>query len=151
MHNLFNATDVQSVMNRIDLFTPDAERQWGKMRVEQMLAHCNVSMETAMGKNVIKRVFIGRIIGTMMRTGVLSNKPFAKNSPTDSSYIFSDKKHIDFNAEKAKLRAQVLEFYSGGPDICTKHPHPFFGKFSPEQWAVFQWKHIDHHLRQFAA
>ena len=28
-------------------------------------------------------------------------------------------------------------------------PHPAFGKLSKEQWGKMQYKHLDHHLRQF--
>jgi hypothetical protein len=43
----------------------------------------------------------------------------------------------------------VKSFYDNGPEKCTKHPHPYFGKLSPEEWAILKWKHYDHHLRQF--
>jgi len=36
-----------------------------------------------------------------------------------------------------------------GPAGCTKHPHSFFGKLTPEEWAILSYKHLDHHLRQF--
>ena len=119
------------------------------MNAPQMLAHCNLSMETALGKNSIKRLFIGRIIGTMLKSRVLGEKPFGRNSPTDKSYIFAGRDDINFEEEKTKLKQQVNQFFEGGASLCTTHPHPFFGKFSPEQWAIFQWKHLDHHLRQF--
>jgi hypothetical protein len=45
--------------------------------------------------------------------------------------------------------SSVRKFSEGGPEKSTRHPHPFFGNYTPEQWGVFQWKHIDHHLRQF--
>lgn len=38
---------------------------------------------------------------------------------------------------------------AGGPRACTTHPHPFFGPLTPNEWAVQQYKHLDHHLRQF--
>lgn len=147
METLFHQPDVYNILQRIEKLTPGSERQWGKMNVAQMLAHCNVSMETAMGKNVIKRLFIGRIIGTVLKKSVLSQKPFGKNSPTDKSYVF--KSDVNFEEAKFKTIASVKQFFEGGPSKCTTHPHPFFGKFTPEQWAVFQWKHLDHHLRQF--
>ena len=37
----------------------------------------------------------------------------------------------------------------GGPGVCTNHPHSFFGRLVPEEWAVLMYKHLDHHLRQF--
>lgn len=147
MNNLFNQPDVSAIIQRFEKLTPGSQRQWGKMNVAQMLAHCNMSMETAMGKHSIKRVFIGRIIGPLLKKKVLGEKPFGKSSPTDKSYIFPA--DLKFEDEKPKTIASIQQFFEGGPSKCTTYPHPFFGHFTPEQWAVFQWKHLDHHLRQF--
>lgn len=147
MNNLFNQSDVTAILERIEKLTPGTQRQWGKMNAGQMLAHCNLSLTTAMGKNYIKRVFIGRIIGTLMRPSILGEKPFAKNTPTHKTYIFKDER--DFEMEKSNVIASVKKFYEGGPAQCATYAHPFFGRFTPEQWAVFEWKHLDHHLRQF--
>jgi Protein of unknown function (DUF1569) len=147
MNNLFDQSDVSEILERIEKLTADSQRQWGKMNVAQMLAHCNVSVETAMGMNYIKPLFIGRIIGSFLKPKVLGEKPFGKNSPTDKSYIFNA--DLKFEEERSKATASIKKFFEGGPSQCTTHPHPFFGKFIPEEWAVFQWKHLDHHLRQF--
>lgn len=147
MKNLFNQSDVSEMLGRIEKLCPNSQGQWGKMSVSQMLAHNNASMETVTGKTFIKRVFIGRIIGTMLKSKVLSEKPFGKNSPTAPIYVFKDDRN--FEEEKLKLKLLINQFYEGGAAKCTTHPHAFFGKFTPEQWALFQWKHLDHHLRQF--
>jgi hypothetical protein len=147
MHDLFNQTDVNHMLERIERLGPESQRQWGKMNVAQMLAHCHVSLETAMGDNVIRRPLIGRLIGSFFKSRALNEKPFTRNSPTDGSYKFTDNR--DFAEEKSKMISAVKKFSEGGPAGCTKYPHPFFGHFTPEEWAVFQWKHLDHHLRQF--
>lgn len=134
-------------MERIDKLTPATPAQWGKMNVAQMLAHCHLGIESALGRHNIPRLFIGRIIAPFIRASVLGEKPFQKNSPTDKSYKFPA--DVDFAAQKAKLKTSLQEFLEGGEAKCTRYPHPFFGRFSPAEWAVFQWKHIDHHLRQF--
>ncbi|HET6769059.1 MAG TPA: DUF1569 domain-containing protein [Chitinophagaceae bacterium] len=147
MNNLFSQSDTSQILGRIEKLTPDSQRQWGKMNVAQMLAHCNISLETAMGLNIIKPLLIGRIIGSFLKPKALGEKPFGRNSPTDKSYIF--KTDLKFEEEKLATIASVKKFFEGGPAKCTTHPHPFFGKFTPEEWAIFQWKHMDHHLRQF--
>lgn len=147
MNNLFNPDDVSGILERIEKLSPDSQRQWGKMNVAQMLAHCHKSMETAMGDNTIPRLFIGRILGPFVRNSAISAKPFPKNSPTDKSYVFTNEK--DFVSEKTNTMNSIRRFFDGGAEGCTKVPHPFFGKFTPDEWAVFQWKHLDHHLRQF--
>lgn len=147
MHNLFNAEDVYGILNRLEKLSPDAERQWGKMNVAQMLAHCNIAVETATGDKKLKRIFAGYIIGSLIKNKVLDEKPFKKNSPTDKSYIFPD--DLNFETEKTKLIQTIKKFHQGGPEKCTTNAHPFFGRYKPEQWAILQWKHLDHHLRQF--
>jgi hypothetical protein len=148
MNNLYNSTHVSGILERIEKLSPNSQRQWGKMNVAQMLAHCNVSLETALGKNVIPRVpFVSQLIAKMLRPSVMGPKPFGKNSPTDKSYIM--KAELNFDEQKSKAVSSIKKFSEGGPSACTTHPHPFFGHFTPEEWALFQWKHLDHHLRQF--
>ena len=39
---------------------------------------------------------------------------------------------------------------SMGYEIEKKwNPHPIFGAFTHQQWGQLQYKHLDHHLRQF--
>lgn len=147
MNNLFNHKDVSEILARIDRLTPTSQRQWGKMNVGQMLAHLNTSLETAMGLNLPKRLFIGRILGPFVKPNYLSEKPLGKNAPTDKFYIFTDNR--EFEKEKAKAIELLKQFFEGGSAKCTTNPHSFFGKLTPDEWALSQWKHFDHHLRQF--
>lgn len=149
MKTLFNQPDVSEIFDRMEKLSADSPRQWGKMNAAQMLAHCHLSMETARGNHFMKRVLIGRIIGGLLKPQVLNDKPFSKNSPTDKTYIFTNKTNLHFETEKTKLKHSIQQFFEGGASKCTTYPHPFFGHFTSEQWAVFQWKHLDHHLRQF--
>jgi len=57
----------------------------------------------------------------------------------------------DLARERERLRAAIDRFAQAGPTGCTQYPHFFFGKLTPEQWAVLMYKHLDHHLRQFGA
>lgn len=147
MKNLFNQTDVSEILTRLDKLTPTSQRQWGKMNVGQMLAHLNASLETALGLNSPKRLFIGRILGPFVKPSYLSEKPLGKNAPTDKFYIYTDNR--DFEKEKSKSIALIKQFFDGGASKCTSNPHSFFGKLTPDEWALSQWKHFDHHLRQF--
>lgn len=147
MNNLYSEADVNGILERLENLSPDAERKWGKMDVGQMLAHVNAAAEVAIGINSPKRLFIGRLIGWIAKRKFLGEKPFDKNSPTDKSLVFTDKR--EFEKEKKKAIELVKTFYQNGSDKCTTHPHSFFGKLTPDEWAVLQWKHFDHHLRQF--
>ncbi len=57
----------------------------------------------------------------------------------------------DLEAERRRLCGLIEGFVAAGPAGCTTHPHSFFGRLTPEEWAILQYKHLDHHLRQFGA
>lgn len=147
MNNLFNPGDVATIISRIEKLTPDTQRQWGEMSVDQMLAHCVAALKVANNEAHPPRLFIGRIIGSFFRKNFYNETPFQKSTPTDDTYIVSDRR--DFEKEKELLLRQINRFAQGGEAQVTKHPHSFFGQLTPTQWSIGMWKHLDHHLRQF--
>jgi hypothetical protein len=149
MKNLFESQTVDEVLSRIDTLQPTSNRQWGKMDAAQMLAHCSACMDMATGRLNLKRAFIGRVLGTFVKPIFLNEKPLSKNSPTAKELVFSNQQ--DFLREQQQLREKVREFQQGGEAKCTRHPHPFFGSLTPQDWARGMYKHLDHHLRQFGA
>jgi len=149
MRNLFQTDAVDDVILRIDKLQPATQRQWGKMDVAQMMAHCSAALDMASGKLDLPRLFIGRLIGRLVRPIYSNDKPFSKNNPTDPKLVVSDQR--DFQRERDQLKAKVREFQEGGEAKCTRHPHPFFGSLTPSEWGRGMYKHLDHHLRQFGA
>ena len=145
--SLYNPTDTTEIIARFEKLTPLSTPLWGKMNIAQMFAHCNVGVQTAMGKHNVKMAMIGKLIGRFFKKLAYNDQPFKKNSPTDRTYIFPA--NLDAEVEKIKVISSIKQFSEGGPTSCTTHPHPFFGKLTAEQWGKLQWKHLDHHLRQF--
>lgn len=45
MQNIFLKEHCSQLIDRINLLEPDSKALWGKMSVDQMLAHCNVTYE----------------------------------------------------------------------------------------------------------
>jgi len=147
MKNLFQTEAVDEVISRIDNLQPRAERQWGKMDVAQMMAHCSAALDLASGRLVRPRILLGRIIGPLVRPIYSNEKPFSRNNPTDKKLVISDPR--DFSQEREQLKVRIRQFHDGGEAQCTRHPHPFFGSLSPHEWSTGMYKHLDHHLRQF--
>lgn len=144
---MFNEADYTAMVKRIEKMQADSPRQWGKMNQAQLMHHCVHGVKLAIGEVRLKRSFLGRIIGPLVKKGFLSDKPFKPNLPTAPELVVSEQK--DFEKEKADLLRLVKKFYEGGEAGATKHPHGFFGELTPKQWGETQWKHLDHHLRQF--
>jgi hypothetical protein len=149
MKNLFESQTVDEVIGRIDKLQPASQRQWGKMDAAQMLTHCSAAMDMATGRLNLKRAFIGRVLGPFVKPIFTNEKPFSKNSPTAKELVFSNQQ--DFLREQQQLRDKIREFQKGGEAKCTRHPHPFFGPLTPQEWSRGMYKHLDHHLRQFGA
>ena len=149
MNNLFTPADVANILSRLDKLTPEKERKWGIMTVDQMLAHCTAALKVANGDAKSKRMFIGRILGPIIRKNYFSEKPFPRSTPTDKTFIITDRR--EFEKEKEILKQLIQKFANGGEAGVTTSPHSFFGKLTPMQWSIGMWKHLDHHLRQFAA
>jgi hypothetical protein len=149
MKNLFERDSVAEVISRIDSLQAASQRQWGKMNVAQMMAHCSAAMDMACGRLNPPRILIGRLIGPLVKTVFINDKPFSRNSPTDKKLVVLDDR--DFQREQARLKLCVRQFHEGGEAKCTRHPHPFFGALTPQDWSRGMYKHLDHHLRQFGA
>ena len=130
MNNLYNHSDVNDLLDRLKNLTIDAKRQWGTMTIDQMLAHCNVSLETAMGLNFPKRKLIGRIFGKLIKLKYLDKKPMVKNSITEDLYV-TDSNRFEFEKEKKRAIDLINTFYQNGPEKCTTYPHSYFGKLTP--------------------
>lgn len=147
MNSLFDPQTSQEIIQRINNLTVDSPRQWGKMDVAQMLAHCAFSMETAIGKQNPPRTLLGKLLGRLMQGELTNEKLMGKNLPTHSQYVMVDSK--DFGREKNRLITSIRLFSENGESKVTENPHPFFGNITPTQWSSGSWKHLDHHLRQF--
>lgn len=147
MKNLFEREAVDEVIARIDKLQPVTQRQWGKMDVAQMMAHCSAAFDMASGRLNAPRNLIGRLVGPLVRPIYTNEKPFSRNNPTDPKLVVSDQR--DFLLEQEQLKLKLRQFHEGGETECTRNPHPFFGTLTPQQWSRGMYKHMDHHLRQF--
>jgi len=149
MKDLYQAEYLDEILLRINKLSPESQHLWGKMNVNQMLTHCALSMESALGDKFYPQVLLGKLVGRFIKFTISNGKPFPKNAPTNPSFVVTDTK--EFNVEKEKLIDLTKKFSSGGEEKCTRNPHSFFGKISPHEWGILMYKHIDHHLKQFNA
>ena len=148
MKNLFEAARANEVKERTAQLRADSERLWGKMNPAQALAHCSLGLEWAVGDRIPPRMLMGRIMGRMVKPMVFRNdEPMRRNSPTAKDLVVQDER--DLETERKRLCGLIDRFATAGPKGCTRHPHSFFGRLTPQEWATLMYKHLDHHLRQF--
>ncbi|MEY9974134.1 hypothetical protein ABH966_004544 [Lysinibacillus sp. RC46] len=147
MKNIFDHMHTAEVLKRIDKLSPNSQPQWGKMDVAQMLAHCSSFQDIAMGNSFPPRSWLGIIVGRFAKQIVYNDKTLPHNMSTIPTILIADDR--EFETEKEKLKQKIITFQNNGPEKCTTHPHPFFGKLTSEQWGKCVYKHLDHHFKQF--
>ncbi len=145
MQSLLNSKSHQEIQVRIAKLSPDSKPKWGKMSAGQMLKHCQRPLEIAVYQkdfdlkpNILVKLFF--------KKAMYNDKPFMKNMPTPKGFAVSD--DVDFNTEKESLLKLINAFYQL-KDQGEWKSHPVFGKLSSQEWGQMQYKHLDHHLKQF--
>ena len=147
MSSIFNHGHSAELVARLNKLTPESKALWGKMSVSQMLAHLQQPLKVSLGEKKLKRSLVGFLFGKMSKKRMLGQDKFSKNLPTDPNFLIKDDR--DFEHERAITIEYLTRLTSGGRDVLTKEAHPFFGKMTENDWDKLNWKHIDHHLRQF--
>lgn len=148
MKNVFNKSDVGDFINRINNLTPETRPLWGKMSIEQMLAHCNVTYEMAF-ENIHPKpnAFFRLLLKLFVKSAVVSSKPYKKNGQTAPQFIIKSSK--DFLEEKKRLINYITKTYTLGENHFEGKLSHSFGKLKKEEWNNMFSKHLDHHLKQF--
>jgi hypothetical protein len=148
MKTLFDAATHAELLDRLGKLTADSERQWGKMSPSQAMEHTARVLEMATSdKQPIKQIFLGKALGWIFKRKFLGEEPFRKNAPTGPDYVIKDEPDLD--ATRARLTELLAVFHDRGEQGLNGNVHPFFGPLTGKQWGETQYKHVDHHLRQF--
>ncbi|NKI33249.1 DUF1569 domain-containing protein [Croceivirga thetidis] len=149
MKSIFEQKTYEEILNRLHTINAENTPNWGKMNAGQMMRHCQFPFETALGKKQLdKPNFLMRLLMKSFKKSMYNDKEWRKNQPTPKAFQVSDQQ--DFDKEKQNLLGLINEFYATR-DVKEREAHPAFGHFTYNQWGQMQYKHLDHHLRQFGA
>lgn len=147
MKTMFDQAVHAEVLERLSKLEIDSQRQWGKMTPSQMMEHIARALEMGMGIKPMDQILPGKLFSWFFRTEFLGDQPFKKNRPTGPDFIV--KEEPEFNATRVRLSGLITEFHTMGESGLDGNVHGFFGKLTGKQWGETQYKHVDHHLRQF--
>ncbi|WP_336691291.1 MULTISPECIES: DUF1569 domain-containing protein [unclassified Chryseobacterium] len=149
MENVFDAKDAQNYIDRINNLTPETKGLWGKMSVDQMLAHCNVSYEMVYEPEKHKKpeAIAKFILKSFVKSKVVGEKAYPQNGPTAPQFIISD--HKNFEEEKKRLIGFIQKTQQLGTSAFDGKESFSFGKLKAQEWNNMFAKHLNHHLAQF--
>lgn len=147
MKTIFDKTTRDELIYRIDSLNENNTAQWGKMNISQMLKHCTLYEEWIQGKyhHRYKQSVIGRLFGKMALKDLLKDEnPMRRNMPTIPALKVREAGNVSLEKKKWITLIEDYAHYSNPGFI-----HSFFGKMTIEEIGYLDYKHSDHHLRQF--
>lgn len=149
MQNVFDAKDAQEYINRINNLTPETQKKWGKMSVDQVLAHLNVAYDlTFTPEKFPKPNFIAKfLLSKFVKPKITNEIPYKPSLPTSPVFIIADERN--FEEEKAKLIGNIQRVQQLGREAFEGKENINFGKMAAQDWNNMFAKHLNHHLEQF--
>ena len=149
MQNVFDAKDAQEYINRINNLTPETQRKWGKMSVDQVLAHLNVAYDlTFTPEKFPKPSFIAKfLLSRFVKPKITNEIPYKQSLPTSPVFIIADERN--YEEEKAKLIGNIQRVQQLGREAFEGKENINFGKMAAQDWNNMFAKHLNHHLDQF--
>jgi hypothetical protein len=148
MTNIFDQKETETVISRINNLSIETKPKWGKMSVDQMLAHCNVAYEMVYEDIHPKPKGLKKIlVKLLIKPFVTNEKPYKKNGQTAPQFLMKNTKN--FEVEKERLINYLEKTQSLGESHFENKESHSFGKLTTNEWNNLFYKHINHHLNQF--
>jgi hypothetical protein len=146
MSTFANPAARAAVRERIGRLTPDAERAWGRMSPHQMICHLSDGYRMSAGKRASRPVDTLLSRSVMRFIALHTPMTWPKSVPTieEADQERGGTHPVEWGQDCAGLLRLIDEFQA-----VARHPHPFFGPLTVDEWNVWAFRHADHHLRQF--
>jgi hypothetical protein len=145
MPSLFDPQVRSAILDRVSRLTPERRPVWGRFTAPEMVCHVSAGLRQSLGE-----LDAGPPSGPFTRFPlnwlVIHVLPWPKGkgkSPREFLVAPST-----WPADVSRLRDLIERFSARGPGA----PWPAsraFGRISGSSWGVLEYKHLDHHLRQF--
>lgn len=132
---------------RVNRLQVHSRPKWGIMNATEMLLHCNICNNQVLSGNIPYRK--STLKQRLLRIIALYLAPsFPKNLKTEPDNDTKGKIGPDqFEVQKELFIQTMKQFATRKEPIALTHPA--FGNLNTTQWGIAEWKHTDHHLRQF--
>lgn len=145
MGSLRNETQRGELVERLGHLRPETRAQWGSLDAARMLCHLADSLHAGLGRLAVAPGQGPAILRHFpMKQLALTVIPMPKGAKAPPELLATAPG--DFESD----RRRVVEGMEESAASSGRGPEHFlFGAMSMEQWNALQWKHIDHHLRQF--
>lgn len=146
MRSMFDDAVRSEILGRLRALRPDAERRWGTMTAPRMVAHLIDQMSHTLADVPVEDM-PGWMRNPVIKIMAIYVLPWPKGRIKGPAGAFVTKPG-QWSTDLTTLEKQLARLAEKRSQ--TQWPdHPKFGAMNGRDWAVFCYKHFDHHLRQF--
>jgi uncharacterized protein DUF1569 len=139
---------VDEVILRLGNVQADSARVWGTMTPHEMLCHLGDAFSAVLGDLPASSVDTWFSRSVVRWIALHTSLPWPKGVKTrpEVDPKQDGTKPVEFESDRTRTIRLLRRFAS--PDArCV--PHPIFGPLTRDEWMVWGYRHVDHHLRQF--
>ena len=146
--SLSDITNVDDLVGRLSKIAPDSPRQWGTMTAHQMLCHLSDSFLSVLGDRAVepRETFLSRTVVKWIALHTKLPWPHGVATTPENDQTIGGTKPIEFERDREKTLELLRRFVQPGTQYAR---HPGFGAMSRDEWMLWGYGHVDHHLRQF--
>ena len=148
--SLRDPANVDELVQRLEKLAPDSQRRWGTMTAHQMVCHLSDSFLTVLGERPAssKETWASRTIVKYIALHTKLPWPHGVQTMPEVDQKIGGTKPVEFERDRQKTLDLLRRFVL--PET-RQWRHPAFGAMSRDEWMLWGYGHVDHHLRQFGA
>jgi len=135
----------KGLIQRLQRLTPATKPKWGKLDAARVLCHLGDTLGMSLGDISTAPMNRKAFHHFPLKHLFLYVLPFPKGVPTAPELLASNPQEFEGDRRRLIELMNRLAAVAGG----NGPEHPFFGPLTNEEWNALQWKHIEHHLKQF--
>jgi hypothetical protein len=146
--SLRDHANVDELVHRFGKLAADSPRQWGKMTAHQMVCHLSDSFLAVLGDRPAssKETWLSRTIVKYIALHTKLPWPHGVATRPEVDQKIGGTKPVEFERDRENALELLRRFVLPG---TTYGRHPGFGAMTRDEWMLWGYGHVDHHLRQF--
>lgn len=145
MPSLLAPADREAILGRLRRLQPTQQPLWGRLTAPAMVCHLADQLRVSLGDTPVQRC------DTLPRRTLLKwLVVYTPLQPPPGKIQTAPEMLVATPTTWAADLTAVETLIQRLAATPTRAAHPFFGPLSHRGWGRLAWKHLDHHLRQFA-
>lgn len=145
MPTLRNESERRGLEGRLERVTPESRAQWGTLDAPRMMCHLSDALDSGLGVFEVPRTGPWVLRHFPMKQLALYVIPMPKGARAPRELLGTAPGNFE---EDRRRVVERIERMAAAPRGMGPE-HFLFGPLSQDEWNALNWKHVDHHLRQF--